>query len=233
MPHAVISGGTGGIGAGVVEVLTKAGWQVTATGATDAEVAAFNAPKNATATVLDVTNTEQVTNFFADLPRLDALVNCAGILRKADEYDIDTFQKVVDVNLTGTMRCCLAARPLLARNGGAIVNTGSMYSIFGGPHAPAYTASKGAVAQLSKALAGKWGADGNRVNAILPGWIETPMTDAIRGDDTREPQILGRTPLGRWGQPGEVGELVAWLVSDKASFITGSVYTVDGGYSAM
>lgn len=233
MPHAVITGGTGGIGAGIVEVLAKAGWQVTAIGATEAEVAAFDAPANASAAVLDVTNTEQVTAFFADLPRLDALVNCAGILRKADEYDIETFQKVVDVNLTGTMRCCLAARPLLAKTGGAIVNTGSMYSIFGGPHAPAYTASKGAVAQLSKALAGKWGADGIRVNAILPGWIETPMTDAIRGDDTREPQILGRTPLGRWGQPSEVGELVAWLVSDKASFITGSVYTVDGGYSAM
>jgi NAD(P)-dependent dehydrogenase (short-subunit alcohol dehydrogenase family) len=233
MKTALVTGGTGGIGEGIVDALLAGGWQVIATAATEDEAAGFAPRPGATARVLDVTDDDAVTATFAGLDSLDGLVNCAGILRKADEYDIATFQRVIDVNLTGTMRCCLAAHPLLARTRGAIVNTGSMYSFFGGPHAPAYTASKGAVAQLTKALAGKWAADGIRVNAIAPGWIETPMTEAIRGDAAREPAILARTPLARWGKPAEVGALVAWLLSDEASFITATVAPVDGGYSAM
>ena len=233
MKKAVVTGGTGGIGAGVVAALCANGWQVVATGASEAEIQAFRSVKNCEAEVLDVTDDAAVSSLFARLDRLDGLVNCAGILRKEEEFDIATFHKVIDVNLTGTMRCCLAAHELLATSKGAIVSTGSMYSIFGGAHAPAYTASKGGVAQLSKSLAGKWGADGIRVNTIAPGWIETPMTEAIRGDRVREPAILSRTPLGRWGKPSEVGALVSWLLSDEASFITGGLYTVDGGYSAM
>jgi NAD(P)-dependent dehydrogenase (short-subunit alcohol dehydrogenase family) len=233
MKQAVVTGGTGGIGAGVAAALATRGWQVIVTGATRAEVEGFAAIEGVTARVMDVTDDASVAAVFGDLSHLDGLVNCAGILRKVDEYDLSVFQKVIDVNLTGTMRCCLAAHPLLADGGGAIVNTGSMYSIFGGPHAPAYTASKGAVAQLTKSLAGRWGADGIRVTAIAPGWIETPMTAAIRGDASREPAIMNRTPLGRWGQPSEVGAVVAWLLSEEASFITGVLYPVDGGYSAM
>ena len=234
MKTAVVIGGTRGIGAGVADRLAASGWAVIATGVSDGEVAEYEAAREgARAAVLDVRDTAAVGAFFAGLDTLGALVNCAGILVRGGEYEIETFERVIDVNLTGTMRCCLAAHPLLAREGGAIVNTASMLSYFGGPLVPAYSASKGGVAQLTRALAGRWAPDGIRVNAVAPGWIATEMTAALRADPVRNGPILGRTPLGRWGEPAEVGALAAWLVSDEASFVTGSIYPVDGGYSAM
>lgn len=231
MKHAVVTGGTRGIGAGVAASLIAKGWRVTATGVTEAEVAAYEG--GAETAVLDVTDNQAVTDFFARFDALDGLVNCAGIIARQAEFEVETFAKVIDVNLTGTMRCCVAARPLLAKQGGAIVNTASMLSYFGGPLVPAYSASKGGVAQLTKSLAGAWADQNIRVNAVAPGWIATEMTTALREDDGRNAPILARTPMKRWGQSDEVGALAAWLMSDEASFVTGSVYPVDGGYAAM
>ncbi|GAB5470317.1 MAG: SDR family oxidoreductase [Rhodospirillales bacterium] len=233
MPQALITGGTRGIGLGVAQVLLARGWTVLAGGLSEAEVAACPALPGLSARQLDVTDTASIAGLVADLPRLDGLVNCAGTLLRDEEYDIEVFQRVLDVNLTGTMRMCLACRPLLAESGGAIVNTASMLSFFGGPRVPAYSASKGGVAQLTKSLAGRWADEGIRVNAVAPGWIETEMTQDLRAESERDAAILSRTPLGRWGQPREVGEMAAWLLSAEASFVTGSVLPVDGGYSAL
>ena len=233
MKQALITGGTRGIGLGVALSLQRDGWRVFATGVSETEVAECAAQnREMECAVLDVTDNDRVEQLFSGLTRLDGLVNCAGTIARDDEFRIETFERVIDVNLTGTMRACLAARPLLAQSGGAIVNTASMLSYFGGPRVPAYSASKGGVAQLTKALATAWAAQGIRVNAVAPGWIETQLTEPLRSDPESDAAILNRTPMNRWGEPNEIGELFAWLLSERASFVTGAVYPVDGGYSA-
>ena len=169
----------------------------------------------------------------AALPGLDVLVNCAGIIRRAAEHDPAVFAQVIDVNLAGAMRTCTAARSLFAAPGGAIINLASMLSFFGGPLVPAYSASKGGVAQLTKALAVAYAPQGIRVNALAPGWIETPLTKAIRDDPTRSARLLGRTPLGRFRRPDEVAGAALFLASPAARFVGGTILTVDGGFLAL
>lgn len=229
---ALITGGARGIGWGIAQALLADGFDVTVTGLTGDEVAAVPARDNLAAARLDVTDDAQVAALVARFSRLDALVNCAGmILRDGQEFTIAGFQKVIDVNLTGAMRLCVAARPLLAQSRGAIVNIASVWSFFGGPLTPAYTASKGGVAQLTKSLAVAWAPD-IRVNAIAPGWVETELTRAAQDDAARSAAIVGRTPMGRWGRPDDIGGAAAFLCSDAARFITGTILPVDGGYSA-
>jgi len=233
LKQALVTGGARGIGFGVAEALLAAGYAVTVTGLSEAEVAAVPARDHLVAVGLDVTDQASVDTVLARFEQLDALVNCAGVIFRGKEYDIDVFQKVIDVNLTGTMRMCVGARPLLARRGGAIVNTASMLSIFGGPLVPAYTASKGGVAQLTKALGAAWAEEGIRVNAVAPGWVATEVTRGIVEDPVRSAGILGRTPLKRWGDPRDIGDVVAFLCSDAARFMTGTLVPVDGGYASV
>jgi len=234
---ALVVGGSSGIGAAIGHALAAVGARVTVTGATAAEIAAARrAPGFAAerSEVLDVRDDTAVRGLIGSLARIDVLVNCAGIIRRGAEHEPAVFDDVIDVNLSGTMRCCSHARDKLrmaaGKPGGCIVNTASMLSFQGGGLVPGYSASKGGVAQLTKSLALAYAADGVRVNAIAPGWVRTPLTQALQQDPQREAAILARTPLARWADPGDVAGAVVFLVSPAAGFITGTVLPVDGGY---
>ena len=228
-----ITGGTSGIGAAIARAFAASGARVTATGATPAEVQAARADAAHAGIdfeVLDVRDGHAVQARLGQYEGLDVLVNCAGIIQRQLELEPEAFARTVDINLNGTMRTCAAARPALKARSGCIVNTASMLSFFGGGLVPGYSASKGGVAQLTKSLAIAYAPDRIRVNAVAPGWIATPLTQALQDDPARSAPILARTPMGRWGRPEDVADPVVFLASEAARFITGVVLPVDGGY---
>ncbi len=168
-----------------------------------------------------------------ELSRVDILINNSGTIRRAPavEYSEEDWQAVIDVNLTSVFRLSqIAGRAMIERGGGKIVNIASLLAFQGGITVPAYTASKSAVAGLTKALANEWAKDNVNVNAIAPGYIATKNTSALQADETRNRQILERIPAGRWGKPGDIAGAAVFLSSAASDYLQGHVLVVDGGW---
>jgi NAD(P)-dependent dehydrogenase (short-subunit alcohol dehydrogenase family) len=229
----LVLGGTSGIGLGAARAFRHLGAEVLATGASEAErnaAAEANAATGIGFATLDVRDGAAIEALVGGLDRLDVLVNAAGVIRRDAEHDPEVFAQTIAINLTGTMRACAAAKPKLAVTKGCVVNIASMLTFFGGARVPGYAASKGGIGQLTKSLAAAWAQDGIRVNAVAPGWIATPLTQALQDDPERSAPILARTPMGRWGTPEEVAAGIVFLASPAAQFVTGTILPVDGGY---
>ena len=168
--------------------------------------------------------------------KLDILVNCAGIQRRheLEEFPIEDWDEVIEVNLTSCFELCqLAGRIMLKQGKGKIINLASMISFFGGIRIPAYAASKGGIAQLTKSLAVGWADKGIQVNALAPGYMATDMNTALLEDPVRSSSILSRIPAGRWGVPEDMAGPCVFLASDASDYVNGAVIPVDGAYLVM
>jgi 2-deoxy-D-gluconate 3-dehydrogenase len=241
---AVVTGGNGGIGLGMAKGLGLAGARVA--------IAARNADKSqaavealaqlgaeAIALTVDVADEASVEagmrSVLDRLGRLDVLVNNAGInIRKQpQEYTLAEWRSVIDTNLTSAFLCSRAVYPVMkAAGGGKIINIGSMMSIFGASFAAAYSASKGGIVQLTKALAAAWARDNIQVNAVLPGWIDTELTRNARAQVSGlHESVLRRTPAGRWGEMDDMAGVAVFLAAPASDFVTGTAIPVDGGFA--
>jgi 2-dehydro-3-deoxy-D-gluconate 5-dehydrogenase len=242
---AIITGGNGGIGLGIAHGLVEAGATVVVSGRnaekSAAAIAELNAKRGGSSIAIecDVDEPDQIKRLVGEtvdrLGGLQIMVNNAGIgiRKRPEEYTLDEYHRVMNTNLTALFLCCQAAYwPMKAAGGGKIINTGSMASILGHPYSPVYAAAKGGVVQLSRSLAIAWAEDNIQVNSILPGWIETTMTDgAKRYMPDLEERVLRRTPAGRWGRPRDLAGAAVFLAAPASDYVTGTAIPIDGGYS--
>ena len=243
---AVVTGGNGGIGLGMATGLAAAGAHLVLAardaGKGEAAVAGL-AAAGATAAFLSLDVADErscramIEETLARFGRLDILVNNAGtsIRKPPESYTAAEWHAVLDTNLTGALFCSQAAHSAMKQEGGGkIINIGSMFSIFGTSYGAAYAASKGALVQLTKSLAIAWAKDNIQVNAVLPGWIDTELTQGARRHVLElHDRVLDRTPAGRWGVPDDLAGIAVFLSAPASNFVTGAAIPVDGGYSSM
>ena len=243
---ALVTGGNGGIGLGMAKGLAQAGAAVALAGRDgkkNAEALRELQSLGATAFAVkaDLHDEKGCRSMVAEaaekLGRLDILVNNAGmnIRKPPQELPFEAWREVLATNLDSAFVASQAAYPHLKHaGGGKIINTGSMMSIFGAAYLAAYAASKGGIVQLTKALACAWAKDNIQVNAVLPGWIDTAMTQRARVElEGLNERVLTRTPVGRWGTPADMAGIAVFLASPASDFITGTAIPVDGGYSSQ
>jgi 2-dehydro-3-deoxy-D-gluconate 5-dehydrogenase len=238
---ALVTGGNGGIGLGMAQGLAAAGAKVAIAGRDKAKNAAAAKSLSAIAVEADLRDEKacraMVEEAVERLGRLDILVNNAGtnIRKRPEEYTLEEWKLVMDTNLTSAFVASHSAYPHLQRSGGGkIVNIGSMMSIFGAAFVAPYGASKGGIVQLTRALACAWAKDNIQVNAVLPGWIDTALTQRARKDIAGlHENVLRRTPAGRWGVPEDLSGIAVFLCSKASDFVTGTAIPVDGGYSVQ
>lgn len=222
----VIPGGTSGIGAATADRFAELGAHVVCCG-----LGAVTGPRSERIEnrEINVLQPGALDDFFATLDQIDVLVNCTGVSRDRDEWEKEKFDEVIAINLTSVMDCCRLGRGRM-KSGSSIINIASMYSTFGAADRPAYSASKGAIVQLTKSLAQELAAQDIRVNAVAPGWIVTPLSRALFADEVVSTPIRNRIPAKRWGEAAEVADAIVFLSSEAARYITGVCLPVDGGY---
>lgn len=229
----IVSGGTSGIGLEMARAFNLLGGSVTVTGSSPAKIeSAERDSANAGMSFrrLDVRDAGAANAFVRALPKIDVLINSAGIGRPQQEFDEETFLDVVNVNLNGAMRLATAARSGLRAAGGCVINIASMLSYLVEADFPAYTASKTGLLGLTRALAHAFGPEGIRVNAIAPGYHKTELTKGLWSDPKRSGKVVERSALKRWGYACDVVGAAVFLASPAASFVTGACLPVDGGF---
>jgi 3-oxoacyl-[acyl-carrier protein] reductase len=233
MKTALITGASRGIGAGIARALARDGFDLTINYNWSIDAGKLVAEETGGKAVrADVSDPEQVRLMFDEAGALDVLVCNAGISQYGlfSETDFASWRRVFAVNVDGVYNCIKAALPgMLQKGGGAIVIVSSVWGLEGAACETAYSASKAALIGLTKALSKELGRSGIRVNCVCPGVIDTDMLSGFSPEDRRD--LVERTPLGRLGTPEDVAELVAFLCSDRASFITGEVISVSGGFA--
>lgn len=240
--RAIVTGGSRGIGLSLARTLYEAGAKVAVTGSGKSIYAAaeqIGSPDRVRGFVADFRDSAAVERCFEEakafLGGVDILVNNAGtqVRYPCEDFPLEEFEQVIRVNLVSAFQMAqLAGREMLAQGSGKIINIASMLSFFGGFNVPAYTASKGGIAQLTKSLSNGWAGRGVNVNAIAPGYLATDNTAAIRADAVRNQEILSRIPAGRWGQPEDLAGALLFLCSSASDYLSGVVLPVDGGFMA-